>query len=134
MGAPLQKEAKAGRNLNSGRVPTQQELVYGECPPTKGSKGEKDLGFRVSALGFKGIDWRPLQGQARGKPLQQALGGSEGRKRDRETEGRRDRGGNCRDDGALLESSARARGRETEGQRDRDTERQRHKDTAKPPQ
>ena len=70
MGAPLQKEAKAGRNLNSGRVPTQQELVYGECPPTKGSKGEKDLGFRVSALGFKGIDWRPLQGQARGKPLQ----------------------------------------------------------------
>ena len=55
--APLQKEAKAGRNLNSGRVPTQQELVYGECPPTKGSKGEKDLGFRVPALGFKVCGW-----------------------------------------------------------------------------
>ena len=60
--------------------------------PTEVCKGERDLGFRVSALGFKGIDWRPLQGQARGKPVAigpRRLRGQEERQRDRRAERQR---------------------------------------------
>ena len=83
---PPTKAGKSGEKLKKGPdfhtagtnvwwVPTQQGLMYGGCPPRRRSKGEEDLGFRVSALGFKDGDGCPPT-----KP------GKSERQRDRETE------------------------------------------------
>ena len=90
-GRPPTKAGKSGEKLKKGPgphtagtnvwwVPTQQGLMYGGCPPRRRSKGEEDLGFRVSALGFKDGDGCPPT-----KP------GKSERQRDRETEAQRDR-------------------------------------------
>ena len=94
-GRPPTKAGKSGEKLKKGPgphtagtnvwwVPTQQGLMYGGCPPRRRSKGEEDLGFRVSALGFKDGDGCPPT-----KPGKRP--GKSERQRDRETEAQRDR-------------------------------------------
>ena len=79
-GRPPTKAGKSGEKLKKGPGPHTAGTNVWWVLPRRRSKGQEDLGFRVSALGFKDGDGCPPT-----KP------GKSERPRDRETEAQRDR-------------------------------------------